>query len=158
MPPAMRSWRYPPRQMQLPHRWGPHQKPRNIRSMGSIVLPIQPMWCPRCAISCPLLGVLANHWELAYTLGKACHQLRRSWPKKQICRWEFADMAELLPEFWSLPSVTKPKGHPSAQPSLSHRSRKVTDLALWVQRFASYVGVLAGLSPEAASELIAQVI
>ena len=67
-------------------------------------------------------------------------------------------MAELLPKFWSLPSATKPEGQPSAQPSLSRQSRKVTDLASWVQCFATYVGVLAGLIPEAVSELMAYLI
>ena len=67
-------------------------------------------------------------------------------------------MAEMLPEFWSLPTATKAEGQANAQPSPSRRSRKVTDLASWVQCFATYVGVLAGSSPEAVPELMAYLI
>ena len=77
---------------------------------------------------------------------------------EKIRRWEFVDMAELLPEFWSLPLTTKSEGQPVTQPSPSRRSRKVTDLASWVQCFATYVGVLAGSSPEVVPELMAYLI
>ena len=74
---------------------------------------------------------------------------------EKICRWEFVDMAELLPEFWSLPAAMKQEGQPNTQPSPFCQSRKLTDLASWVQCFAIYVRVLAGSSPEVVSELMA---
>ena len=77
---------------------------------------------------------------------------------EKIRRWEFVDMAGLLPEFWSLASATKPEGQPSAQLSLSRRPRKVTDLALWVHGFVTDVRVLAGSSLETVSELMAYLI
>ena len=56
---------------------------------------------------------------------------------ERICWWDFVDMAELLPEFWSLSSATKSAGEPSTQPCPSCWSRMVTDLASSTQCFAT---------------------
>ena len=40
----------------------------------------------------------------------------------------------------------------------AQRQRKVTDIATWVQCFATYVGVLAGMSLEAILELMAYLV
>ena len=77
---------------------------------------------------------------------------------EKIRRWEFVDMSELLPEFWGLPSLSKSEGQSTAQHPPARRSRKVIDLASWIQCFATYVGVLSGSSPEAVPELMAYMI
>ena len=65
----------------------------------------------------------------------------------RIQRWEFVDMAELLPEFWGSTS-----GKEASQPSTSRaasarRKRAVTDIATWVQCFATYISVMSTSHP-----------
>ena len=69
----------------------------------------------------------------------------------KIRRWEFVDMGELLPEFWSLP-----KDEDSAKSAApARRSRKVTDIFSWLQCYATYASVLGPQFPEAIPELLA---
>ena len=78
---------------------------------------------------------------------------------ERIRRWEFIDMAELLPEFWgSTPSTKEPGGKPNPQQIAGRRARRVTDIASWIQCFAVYVGIMAGSSPESVPELMAYLI
>ena len=68
-------------------------------------------------------------------------------------------MSELLPEFWVPLGSSQQEGDPPDQPRTpARRRRKVTDIATWVQCFATYVGVLAGMSPEAIPELMAYLV
>ncbi len=67
----------------------------------------------------------------------------------KIWRWEFVDMAELLPEFWS---QGRDEEYSSRQPA--RRTRKVTDIFTWVQCFTAYVGVVATRYPETVAELM----
>ena len=75
-----------------------------------------------------------------------------------IWKWEFIDMSELLPEFWdhSLPKPADSQN--SLQQSPVRHTRRFTDIAMWIQCFASYVGVLLGTSPEAVPELMAYLV
>ena len=72
----------------------------------------------------------------------------------RIRRWEFVDMSELLPEFWDHSPPKSADSQSSSQQLPARRTRRVTDIATWTQCFASYVGVLSGISPEAVPELI----
>ena len=67
-------------------------------------------------------------------------------------------MAELLPEFWGSTS-----GKEASQPSTSRaasarRKRAVTDIATWVQCFATYISVMSTSHPGAVPELLAYLI
>ncbi len=66
----------------------------------------------------------------------------------RIRRGEFVDMGELLPEFWSTP---KEEG---AKEAKSRRARKVDDIFIWLQSFASYVVVRGAAAPELIAELM----
>ena len=61
---------------------------------------------------------------------------------EKITRWEFVDMAELLPEFWS---AILPKGAvspPGTKQGVLQHKRAITDIATWVQCF-TYVDLCA---------------
>ena len=78
---------------------------------------------------------------------------------EKICGWEYTDMSELQPKFWVSLGSSQQEGDPPGQPRTPGRlQRKVTDIATWVQCFATYVGVLAGTSPEAILELMAYLV
>ena len=67
-------------------------------------------------------------------------------------------MAELLPEFWSsfLPKDSaSPMG---TKLGVVRRKRAITDVATWVQCFATYVSVLSTPHPQAVPELLAYLI
>ena len=76
---------------------------------------------------------------------------------ERIQRWDFVDMAELLPEYWGVvpgmklgvetPNTSKPAG-----------KKKVTNIMTWVQCFAMYTSVIAAKHPEATPELMAYLI
>ena len=76
----------------------------------------------------------------------------------RIRKWEYIDMSELLPEYWGQMSLKPAETLNGAQQPTARRPRKVTEITSWVQCFASYVGVLAGPSPEAVPELMAYLI
>ena len=63
----------------------------------------------------------------------------------KIGRWEFIEMYELLPEFWTQ------KGEETAgKLSTSSRAkarRRVQGINVWLQCFALYVSVMANKSP-----------
>ncbi len=77
---------------------------------------------------------------------------------KKIRRWEFIDMAELLPEHWGQVPGGKPDDEQGGQRPPSSRKRKVTDIVSWSQCFAIYVGILAGTSPGSVPELLAYMV
>ena len=67
-------------------------------------------------------------------------------------------MAELLPEFWT-PAAGKDSGvSPASRAGTHRRKRTVTDIATWVQCFATYTSVLSGPYPDSVPELLAYLI
>ena len=57
----------------------------------------------------------------------------------RIRRWKFIDMGELLPEARASLRDDDKKS--------ARRPRQVTDVLIWVQYFATYMGVLASAHP-----------
>ena len=79
-------------------------------------------------------------------------------PKKlaeKIQAWEFVEMSELLPEFWSQRGEDKEM---SQKAGTSRCKRPVTELNAWLQCFAVYVAVLSAKHPEAIPELLAYMV
>ena len=75
-------------------------------------------------------------------------------PQKLACRirqWEYVDMGEMLPEFWT----GREEEAGAKKGASSRRSRKVTDIFTWLQCYASYVSVLGPHAPETIPELMA---
>ena len=62
---------------------------------------------------------------------------------ERIKKWEFVDMAELLPEFWATPGPKESLLSGTPRPAATRRKRVVTDIATWVQCFATYVSVMS---------------
>ena len=77
---------------------------------------------------------------------------------ERITRWEFIEMSELLPEFWSLLSPKDSGTTPNLKQGVQRRKRAVTDIATWVQCFATYISVMSTPHPEAVPELLAYLI
>lgn len=75
---------------------------------------------------------------------------------EQIQRWDFVDMAELLPEYWGV--VPGAKLGAEALNAKATRKKKVTNILTWVQCFAVYTSVMAAKHPEATPELMAYLI
>ncbi len=67
----------------------------------------------------------------------------------RICRGEYIDTGELLPEFWSSPTEDWGKE------TRSRRTCKIDDIFTWLQSFASYVVVRGAAAPELVLELLA---
>ena len=67
-------------------------------------------------------------------------------------------MSELLPEFWSLLSPKDSGTTPNLKQGVQRRKRAVTDIATWVQCFATYISVMSTPHPEAVPELLAYLI
>ena len=77
---------------------------------------------------------------------------------ERIHKWEFVDMAELLPEYWGSTQSVRPEseltqGHPRPV-----TKKKVTDILSWIQCFAVYTSVMASKNPEAVPELLAYLV
>lgn len=72
----------------------------------------------------------------------------------KILRWEYIEMAEMLPEFWS---GAKLEEEDSKRFTLRH-PRQVTDIFTWLHRYTSYVRVLVsryhGVVPELMAYLV----
>ena len=77
---------------------------------------------------------------------------------RKITRWEFVDMAELLPECWSSFGPKESVSTPGTRFGGYRRRRAVTDIATWVQYFATYVSVMSTPHPQAVPELLAYLI
>ena len=56
---------------------------------------------------------------------------------ERIARWEFIEMAELLPEFWSPLNPSEASSTPTIVQGRPRRKRTVTDIATWLQCFAT---------------------
>lgn len=72
----------------------------------------------------------------------------------KILRWEFVDMSEMLPEYWSSAKADE-EDQKRAPP---RRTRQVTDIFTWIQCFASYVSVLAGRFADCVPEMMAYLV
>ena len=71
----------------------------------------------------------------------------------RIQKWEFIDMAELLPE-----ALVSARTVNQSTAALVHRKRPVTDILTWVQCFGVYVGILAKQFPDSVPELMSYMI
>lgn len=67
-------------------------------------------------------------------------------------------MAELLPEFWTTAAGKDGGTAQTPRPGSYRRKHTVTDIATWVQCFATYTSVLSGPYPTAVPELLAYLI
>ena len=72
---------------------------------------------------------------------------------QRIWRWEFIDMAEMLPELW----VRRNDENPTRV--LATRARcPITDLKTWLKAFATYVAIMAQKNGGAVPELMAYMV
>ena len=72
----------------------------------------------------------------------------------RIRRWEFVDMAEMLPEFWPIAKADqseKNKPH-------TRRPKQITDFHNWLQCFTIYCSILGSQEPSWIPELMAYLI
>ena len=74
----------------------------------------------------------------------------------RIQAWEFVEMSELLPEFWSQQRTDEKEGANRA--GANRRKRPITEINVWLQCFAVYVGVMSAKHPEAIPELMAYMV
>ena len=72
----------------------------------------------------------------------------------KVCRWEFVEMYELLPEFW----VQKEEETNAKAASRAKAKRRIQDVNVWLQCFGFYVSVLAIQSPQYVPELMAYMV
>ena len=72
----------------------------------------------------------------------------------RICRGEFVDMAEMLPEFWPV-TGTEEGDHKKSAPQ---KLRQVTDFQTWLQCFAIYCSIRGSHDPGSVPELMAYII
>ena len=73
---------------------------------------------------------------------------------ERIRRWDYVDMAELLPEFWPVAKPDDTDGRKAGQ----KKPRQITDFSTWLHCFATFTGILGGQFPEAIPELMAYLI
>ena len=71
---------------------------------------------------------------------------------ERIARWEFTEMAELLPEFWTPLNPRETSSNPATTQSGTRRKRAVTDIATWLQCFATYTSVMSTAHLQAVPE------
>lgn len=75
---------------------------------------------------------------------------------EKIHKWEFVDMAEMLPEYWgTAQNLRAETAHGNSRPVAK---KKVTDIMSWVQCFAVYTSVMASKNPEAVPEMLAYLV
>ena len=113
------------------------------------------------SVLCNLLPRLGQASESSLTAGIYVGEGLLPVPAKlaeKITRWEFVDMAELLPECWSSFGPKESVSAPGTRFGGYRRRRAVTDIATWVQCFATYVSVMSTPHPQAVPELLAYLI
>ena len=69
----------------------------------------------------------------------------------KIRQWEYIEMGELLPEFWSGPK----DGEGEPRERRPRQGRKVAEIFTWLQCYSSFVAVLAPTEPQVIPELMA---
>ena len=74
---------------------------------------------------------------------------------ERICRWEYIDISDLLPEFW--PDQKAEEGT-AKRVNWSSAKKRVQNINVWLQCYAIYVGVMATKSPKMVPELMAYMI
>ena len=77
---------------------------------------------------------------------------------EKIHKWEFVDMAELLPEYWGTVHSSRVEAELTQGNHRLVSKKKVTDILTWVQCFAVYTSVMASRNPEAVPELLAYLV
>ena len=114
------------------------------------------------AIMCNLLPAAGNAGASAPSTSVYIREGLPPVPLKlaeKMHRWDYTDMSEILPEFWVPMGNLQHECNPLGQLRTPvRRWRKVADIATWVQRFATYVGVLTGMSPEAILKLMGNLV
>ena len=103
------------------------------------------------SVLCNLLPRLGQASESSLTVGIYVGEGLLPVPARlaeKITRWEFVDMAELLPECWSSFGPKESVSVPGTRFGGYRRRRAVTDIATWVQCFATYVSGCPLLTPK----------
>ena len=77
---------------------------------------------------------------------------------ERIHKWEFVDMAELLPECWGTVHNLRSETELTQGVSRPMAKKKMTGILTWVQSFAVYTSILASKHPEAVPELLAYLV
>ena len=77
---------------------------------------------------------------------------------EKIMRWDFVEMAKLLPEFWTSTVCKDPTSPSTLRPGMLQQKWAVTDITTWVQCFATYTSVMSGPHPQAMPEFLANLI
>lgn len=100
------------------------------------------------SVLCNLLPTLGQSRESAATTGIYVGEPVPAKLAEKITHWEFVEMAELLPEFWASPAPKESGSNPGTKQGTSRRRRAVTDIATWIQCFATYVSVMSTTHPQ----------
>ena len=122
---------------------GPSDAVASLATTNATITNLLPM-APR-HLSSPSLGVYAGE-GLPPVPSKLAEKIRR---------WEFIEMSEMLPEFWTQARFDEAESKP---PVARRRRRQVTEIFTWVQCFCTYVSVLSSKSPEVVPELMAYLV
>lgn len=102
----------------------------------------------------PAGGIGASKEMMGVYVGEALPPV----PASLACRiqtWQFVEMSELLPEFWSLRGEDPGE---ISRASTNRRKRPITQLNTWLQCFAIYTGVMAVKNPADIPELMAYMV
>ena len=114
------------------------------------------------AIMCNLLPAAGNAGASAPSTSVYIREGLPPVPLKlaeKMHRWDYTDMSEILPEFWVPMGNLQHECNPLGQLRTPARCwRKVANIANWVQCFATYVGVLTGISLEAMLKLMGNLV
>ena len=113
------------------------------------------------SVVCNLLPSLGQTADMAGQSGVYVGEGLLPVPAKlaeRIARWECTEMAELLPEFWSPLNPGEASPTPATTQGGTRRKRTVTDIATWLQCFATYTSVMSTSHPQAVPELLAYLI
>ena len=77
---------------------------------------------------------------------------------ERIHKWEFVDMAELLPEYWGAAHSLRSEAELTNGNPRPVVKKKVTDILTWVQCFAVYTSIMASKNPEMVPALLAYLV
>ena len=95
---------------------------------------------------------ISDTLPLGMLLGEALPPVPQKLVEK-VRKWQYVDMAELLPDLWAIPKATS---NTAAQKNhLAHRKQLTTNFTKWLQCYSSYVSALGSADPAAVPELMA---